>query len=93
MKPSCSGTATSASTLFPVLCVVARGLLDAGNFGKLFLVFSDGLSLGIQISEARIQDGWNSDAISMRSESYNVVTFPMSARALKLKVAQPLPRA
>jgi hypothetical protein len=32
--------------------------LDAENFGKLFLSFSDGFLPGIQISEAGIQAGW-----------------------------------
>jgi hypothetical protein len=35
----CSGTATDASTLFPVCVWLPWGLLDAEDFGKLFLSF------------------------------------------------------
>jgi hypothetical protein len=42
------------------VCGCPEGLLDVGNFGKLFLSsFVTVFCPGIQILEARIQDGWD----------------------------------
>ena len=50
----CSGTATGASTLFPnCVCGCPKGLLDAENFGKLFLTFFQQFLQESHISEAR----------------------------------------
>lgn len=44
---------------FRIACGCPKGLLDAKIFSKLFLSFSDGSCSESNVSEARIQAGWN----------------------------------
>jgi len=69
----CSGTATGASTLFPnCVCGCPKGLLDAENFGKLFLTFFSTILAGIaHLGSQRLKPVECCNALSMRSESDN----------------------
>jgi len=74
---------------FRFVCGCPKGLLDAENFGKLFLrVFSDGSCSEYNNSEARIQDGWNVET-RYRCAPKVTILLPIRVRnmALKLKVA------
>jgi hypothetical protein len=77
------------------VCGCPGDLLDAENFGKLFLSFFVTVSLpGIQISEAGIQAGWK---VATRYRYASKVTmsllFPCPHYGVEIKSSAYIPRA